>query len=227
MAKVDSSVFEFLTAIKDNNNREWFNENKKMYELAHQHMIHFADEVLYELEKVDKIETASGKKSLMRIYRDIRFSKDKTPFKINFGGGFKRATSALRGGYYFHIEPNNCFVGGGFWGPNKEDLLLIREQIANDPSVLRNVIESKDFKEAFGELMGDKLKTAPKGFPKDHEAIDLLRYKSFIVKKDFSMDEVLSYDFSEKVVKAFTQMHPFFDCMSEFLTTDLNGESLI
>ena len=227
MAKVDPSVFDFLTAVKNNNNREWFNDHKKQYEVAHEHMIHFADELLFELQKADQIDTVSGKKSLMRIYRDVRFSKDKTPFKVNFGGGFKRATTSLRGGYYYHIEPGNCFVGGGFWGPNKEDLLLLREQIAQDSSGLRTVVDSKEFKNMFGSLLGDQLKTAPKGFPKDHKDIDLLRYKSFIVKKDFNFEESLREDFSEKMVDAFDAMRPFFDVMSEYLTTDLNGESLV
>ena len=127
---ISASNLSFLMDLKKNNNREWFNKHKDRYLKEHQHMIAFADALLAELKKLDNIETASGKESLFRIYKDTRFSKDKTPYKINWAGGFKRATKKLRGGYYFHIEPGNSFVGGGFWGPNPEDLKRIREDIA-------------------------------------------------------------------------------------------------
>ncbi|MBL7898169.1 MAG: DUF2461 domain-containing protein, partial [Crocinitomicaceae bacterium] len=115
---IDKSVFDFLKKLKKNNDRDWFNAHKEDYLKQHEIMIQFADNLLVEMQKHDHIETASGKKSLHRIYRDIRFSSDKTPYNTNFSGGFKRATAALRGGYYFHLEPGNSFVGGGFWGPN-------------------------------------------------------------------------------------------------------------
>ena len=130
MSKLQSSTFEFINQLKENNNREWFTENKKKYQEEHEIMIGFAEEVLSKMKEFDEIETASGKRSLQRIYRDTRFSKDKTPYKQYWGGGLKRATKQLRGGYYFHIEEGNSFVGGGFWGPNADDLKLIRQQIA-------------------------------------------------------------------------------------------------
>ena len=227
MSKLQSSTFEFINQLKENNNREWFTENKKKYQEEHEIMIGFAEEVLSKMKEFDEIETASGKRSLQRIYRDTRFSKDKTPYKQYWGGGLKRATKQLRGGYYFHIEEGNSFVGGGFWGPNADDLKLIRQQIAVDEESLRSIITSKSFKSVFGELLGEQLKTAPKGFPKDHSAIDLLRYKQFLIKHDFTDEEVLADNFPEKVVETFKEMRPFFDLMSNFLTTDLNGESII
>ncbi len=224
---IDKQVFTFLQKIKKNNNREWFTENKSEYEKAHQSMIVFADDLLTEMEKFDDIETVSGKKSLMRIYKDIRFSKDKTPYKTHWGGGFKRATAARRGGFYYHIEPGNSFVGGGFWGPNKDDLHLIRQQIELNADPLRKVINSKAFKSSFGELKGEQLKTAPKGFDKEHADIDLLRYKQFLISTKLDDKDLMSDQGSKIVAKHFKAMLPFFDVMSEYLTTNLNGESTI
>lgn len=226
MPKIERESITFLKELNQNNNREWFQENKYKYELAHENMIGFASLLLIEMSKHDDIETPTGKKSLHRIYRDIRFSKDKTPYKTNLSGSFSRATKLLRGGYYFHIEPGNSFVGGGFWGPSKEDLQLIREHIAQDDEPLRSVINSKAFKGTFKKLEGEQLKTSPKGFESDHPAIDLLRYKSFLIRKDFTDDEVIAGDFYLKVNDTFKAMRPFFDVMSDYLTTNLNGELL-
>lgn len=229
MAKyqLDKSVFDFLKKLKKNNDRDWFNANKSTYLAEHEKIILFADALLIEMNKHDHIETASGKKSLHRIYRDTRFSNDKTPYKLNWSGSFKRATAALRGGYYFHLEPGNSFVGGGFWGPSPEDLKRIREDIAVNGDDLVKVIHSKKFKSTFGQLEGDALKTAPKGFDKEHEYIDLLRMKQFVITKSFTDEEVLEPIFYLKMAAAFKEMRPFFDYMSEALTTDANGVKLV
>lgn len=221
------TTFKFLKKLKKNNTREWFSTNKPEYELALSGVVVFAEELLAEMQKHDQIETVSGKKSLYRIYRDIRFSKDKTPYKIHWAGGFKRATASLRGGYYFHLEPGNSLIAGGFWGPNSADLKHIRDHIAQDDEPLREVINHKSFKKHFSQLHGETLKTAPKGFDKEHPAVDLLRYKQFILTHKFEDDDVLSKDFAKKVSKTFVHMRPFLDCMSDILTTDLNGVPLI
>lgn len=226
MAQLTKESLEFLNTLKANNDRDWFNVNKEEYLKQHQNIVEFADDLLEKLKKHDDIETPTGKKSLFRIYRDVRFSKDKSPYKTNWAGGFKRATKHLRGGYYFHIELDNVFVGGGFWAPNKDDLQRIREDIVTDASELRSIITSKDFVKTFGKLEGEQLKSCPKGFDKDHPDIDLLRYKQFIVSKKFSKKEALSKDFSEMVDDTFQKMRPFFDYMSVSVTTDANGVSL-
>jgi len=227
MATISKDSIAFLKKLSKNNDRDWFQENKDEYVKQHEGMIAFADELLGLMNEHDNIETVSGKKSLYRIYRDVRFSKDKSPYKTNWSGGFKRATKQLRGGYYFHIQPGgNSFVGGGFWGPNKEDLLRIREEIATDASEMREILTSEDFVETFGTLVGDQLKTAPKGFDKEHKDIDLLRFKQFIFAKNFTDEEVLSDDFVHQVNDTFKKMRPFFDLMSEILTTDSNGAPL-
>lgn len=220
-------AFDFLKKLKKNNNRIWFNDHKDQYLSAHQNVIDFADDLLAKMARHDHIETQSGKKSLFRIYRDTRFSKDKTPYKSNWAGGFKRATKKLRGGYYFHIQPGNSMIAGGFWNPNSQDIKHIREQIAQDDTPLKKVLRSKKFKDYFGELQGEQLKAAPKGFDKEHPSIDLLRYKQLILVHNFKDSEVLHKDFSSQVAQGFKNMRPFMDCMSELLTTDLNGVSLV
>jgi uncharacterized protein (TIGR02453 family) len=225
--QISKSNLDFIRKLKKNNNREWFNKNKDWYLREHQNTIDFADALIDELNKYDEIETPSGKRSLFRIYRDVRFGKDKSPYKANWSGSLKRATPFRRGGYYFSIAPGNSYAAGGFWGPNPGDLALIRGHISRDDIGLREVIADRSFKKTFGELAGEKVKTAPKGYSKDHPAIDLLRYKQFLVSHKFSDEEVLAPDFQKKVAKVYLAMHPFFDYMSEILTTDLNGISLV
>ena len=223
---IEESSINFLRKLVKNNNREWFNANKSLYIEEHEKIISFADTLLEELKKFDKIETATGKKALHRIYRDVRFSKNKAPYKNNWSGSFKRASNLLRGGFYFHIEPGNSFVAGGFWGPNKEDLFKLRKGIQSEESEFRKILDSVRFKKVFGELIGEQLKTAPKGFDKDLSSIDLLRYKQYVLKHDFTDEEVKSKDFYKKAVEVFIAMHPLFDLMSYILTTDENGTPL-
>lgn len=221
---IRQSGFDFLQTLKENNNREWFNEHKPAYQQELSQIENFAEALLGKLNTHDLIETPSGKSSLFRIYRDTRFSNDKTPYKTHWSGSFKRATKQRRGGYYFHIEKGNSFVAGGFFGPSPDDLRLIRNDIAFDPTPLRRILKSKLFVSTFETLKGDQVKTAPKGFPADHEAIDLLRYKQFLLIRNFTDKEVLSASFPDEVNNTFKAMRPFFDYMSEVLTVDGNGE---
>jgi len=224
---IPKSSLDFLHELKENNNKIWFDENKPKYLIELNHIQNFADALLKELSKTDVLETQSGKKSVYRIYRDIRFSKDKTPFKTFWGGSYTRATSARRGGYYFHLEKGNSFFAGGFWGPNAADLKRIRSEFAHDHESFREILNSKTFKNTFGILQGEQLKTAPKGFDADHEAIDLLRFKQFLIIKRFTDEEVLGPLFLEQALETFKNMRPFFDYMSEVLSTDINGASVL
>lgn len=220
---INSSSFDFLQTLKQNNNREWFADHKDQY-LAEQELVEdFANQLLAALNTHDVIETASGKKSLYRIYRDTRFSKDKTPYKTHWSGSFKRATKFRRGGYYFHIEPGNSFVAGGFWGPNADDLKLIRESLTFDAQPFREILQSSAFVANFGYLKGEQLKTTPKGFDAAHPDIDLLRYKQFLVVRKFANEDVINKDFAQLVTQTFQDMRPFLDYMTEVLTTDGNG----
>ncbi len=225
---ISAANFKFLKDLKKNNDREWFNANKDRYTDAHENTIAFFDALIQEMNKHDDIETVSGKKCLMRIYRDIRFSKDKTPYRAYWMGGLSRSGKALRGGYFVSIVPGNeSHIGGGFYNPNSEDLRHIRKQIQQDPAPLRKILKSKSFKDTFGELRGEKLKTAPKGFDKEDPAIDLLRHKNMYVLKKFKDSELKKEGAVKEVAKTLKKVRPFFDHMSEILTTDLNGQSLI
>lgn len=221
------TTLSFLQNLSKNNNREWFQANKADYDAAHQEMIDFANKLLLEMNTHDVIETPTGKKSLFRIYRDVRFGKDKTPYKTHWAGFMRRAGADRRGGYFYRIGLDGAYVMGGFFNPNTQDLLHIRNQLSQDGDFLREVIDSKKFKNFFGELGGEQLKTAPRGFEKDHPDIDLLRYKQFIIRHDFTLTEATKSNFPKKMSEAFQNMRPFFDCMTEILTTDLNGISLI
>ena len=223
--KIPASSFDFLSQLKKNNNRDWFNEHKDEFIKEQHHIELFAESLLEELRSHDLIETPSGKKSLHRIYRDIRFSKEKTPYKTNWSGSFKRA-GKLRGGCYFHIEKGNCFIAGGFWAPNPDDLKRIREDLAFDDMPLRKILKSKSFSSTFGEMQGEQLKTTPKGFDAENSAIDLLRYKQFLLIRNFTDKEVLDSTFLKEANQTFKNMRPFFDYMTDVLTTDINGIEL-
>ena len=225
--KIVASNLEFLKLLKKNNNREWFAAHKERFLLEQQKMVDFADALLFEMNKHDVLETLSGKKSLYRIYRDTRFSKDKTPYKTNWAGGFQRATKKRRGGYYFHIEPGNSFVSGGFWGPEPKDLKRIRDEFAYDAAPMRKILKSKSFINTFGNLKGEQIKTSPKGFSSDNAAIDLIRYKQFLLVKKFTDKEVMNDKFVNQVNDTFKKMRSFFYYMTEVLTTDENGISTV
>lgn len=220
---IQPSILAFLTDLSVNNNRDWFMAQKDRFSEAKQDFKVFADALLMEMNKIDHIEALK----LYRIYRDVRFSKDKIPYKNSMSGSMSRATKLLRGGYYFHIEPGNCFLAGGFWEPSKEDLARIRHEIAYDSASLLAIINSEDFKKSFAKLDGDQLKSAPKGYPRDHEAIELLRYKNFLLMQKFTDEEVLQPAFLQSVVQGFQAMRPFFDYISDVLTTDENGVLIV
>lgn len=221
--RIPASSLDFLKLLKNNNNREWFNARKNEFLKEQAYIETFAGLLLDELSKHDLIETASGKKSLHRIYRDTRFSKEKIPYKINWSGSYTRATKQLRGGYYFHLEPGNSFLAGGFQAPNADDLKRIRDEISFDSTPLKKILNSKSIIETFGGLRGEQLKTTPKGYDANNEAINLLRYKQFILIKNFTDGEVLSPTFIFHANQTFRNMRPFFDYMSEVLTSDKDG----
>jgi len=226
-AIIKKDSLDFLTDLSKNNNREWFNTCKDRYLTARDNIIDFADALLVEMNKHDQIETPSGKRSVFRIYRDVRFAKDKTPYNNHWSGVFKRATKKLRGGYYFRIESGNSGLVGGFWGPDTDDMKRIRQDIDANPDTWRELLGNKTLVETFGTLYGEQLGSAPRGYAKDHPAIDLLRYKQFMLRHLFTDEEVLSPDFVYKVNDVFKKMRPFLDFMSEVLTTDANGMDLV
>ncbi len=223
MQIINPDLFSFFSKLKQNNNRDWFQSNKAEFKLLEGQVKLFMKEIEQNLQINDKIEKAK----MFRIYRDVRFSKNKTPYKTHFGLAFHREKPALRGGYYLHLEPENSFLGVGFWAPEKEDLQRIRKELEIDAEEYRQIMDNKAFKKHWGSLSGEEVKTAPKGFSKEHPNIDLIKKKQHVFIKNFSDQEVLSSDFIRVIDTHFQNIRPFFDYMSHVLTTDLNGVSLL
>ena len=219
---IEGSTIKFLKDLEKNNNREWFTVHKDQYEAALENVKKFKDAVVKGVGKKDMIEDGR----VFRIYRDVRFSKDKAPYKNNFGIHFTRSGRERRGGYYLHIEPGKSFVGGGFWAPEPADLKRIRDEFAFDDKPIRKITSNKTFVKYFGTLNGEELKTAPSGYERDHPAIDLIRKKQYIIGRNFKDKEVLDKSFLKEVILTFEAMRPFFDYMSEVLSTNLNGEAI-
>ena len=220
---IPQKALTFFKDLEKNNNRDWFNERKPEFKQLETEVKSFYNALLDKLQKHDDVD----KLKMFRIYRDVRFSKDKSPYKTHFGGSFRRKKPQLRGGYYLHISPGDSFIATGFWQHNKDDLFRIRKEFEIDDTEIRAIIENKKFKNVWGEFVGDEVKTAPKGFNKEHPAIDIIKKKQFIFVKKFSDKEVTSAEFLNDVNEAFKTIRPYFDYMSEVLTTDLNGVSLI
>ncbi|MBQ0117845.1 MAG: DUF2461 domain-containing protein [Flavobacterium sp.] len=223
MKKLNKESLTFLQALEENNNRVWFADQKPVFDRVFGDVKDFFRSIYEEMEMHDDLAPIH----IHRIYRDVRFSKNKLPYKNYFGLHIARSKPKLRGGYYLNIEPGgHSFVGGGFWEPDAADLLRIRKDIARDPSELRAILAHPDFVSEFGVLSGDKLKTAPKGFDKEHEAIDLLRHKQFLAMKFYTDEEILKPDFAKQVIRGFLALQPFFDYMTDVLTTDANGAAI-
>lgn len=223
LPNIPSDVFTFFKALEKNNTREWFEPQKKRFKALENNIKTFAAELQSAMNENDHVD----KFKLFRLYRDVRFSKDKTPFKTHFGISFHREKPALRGGYYLHIKPGDNFIATGFWSPEKEDLLRIRKEMEMDAKAFRDTIAVPSFKKVWGRMEGDEVKTAPKGFSKEDPNIDLIRKKAYLFTKKYSDQEVLSKDFLLQVCQDFKAARPFLNFMSNVLTTDLNGESLL
>tara|TARA_R110002126_G_scaffold102687_2_gene234837 strand:+ start:886 stop:1572 length:687 start_codon:yes stop_codon:yes gene_type:complete len=222
---IPKSVFTFFKKLEKNNNRDWFNENKPEFKAIEKDVKAVYNTILDNLNAHDEID----KLKVFRIYRDVRFSKNKLPYKTHFGGSFHRSKPRLRGGYYLHIQPNNeSFIATGFWEPAKEDLLRIRKEFEMDDTEIKAILADKKFNTIWGDtFVGDEVKTAPRGFDKDHKAIDLIKKKQYIFTKKYTDKAVLDANFLSEVNASFKAIRPFFNYMSDVLTTDLNGVSLI
>ena len=220
---ISKKALEFLKNLKDNNDRDWFEIHKPEFQTLQADTKAFFESVGERLEKHDAV----GKPKMFRIYRDVRFSKDKRPYKTHFTASFPRLGPHLRGGYYMHVQPGASFLATGFWNPNKEDLLRIRKELEMDAGEFKEAIADKNLVDLWGNLQGEAVKTAPKGFDREHPDIELIRHKQFLFIRNFTDGEVLSDTFINEVDRSFRAIRPFFDLMSLVLTTDLNGESVL
>lgn len=220
---ISQPTLNFLKSLSQNNNKAWFEQHKPDFIVAQNQIKDFYGQLFERYRHSDTLDYHK----IYRIYKDVRFAKDKTPYKTHFGGVFHRVKPQYRGTYYLHIEPGNSFVGGGFWGPEAHDLLRVRKEFEADAASIQKIINQPDFKNAFGGFQGEAVKTAPKGFDKDHPNIELIKWKQYIVGHAFTDAEVMDKNFADNVLYHFRLLKPFFDYMSEVLTTNLNGETLI
>lgn len=207
---IKQSTFDFLAGLKENNNRDWFIAHKNEYEHSRDNVIELVSEIINGLSKIDPHVTADNdpKKCVMRIYRDIRFSKDKTPYKNNFG---IHNLTDYKGhmGYYIHIEPGQSFIGGGYWMPQGDHLKAIRQEIDYNAADLKAVIDNPEFKKLYGEFRNqEKLKTVPSGYHAGDENIDLLKLKNFAAIHQVSDAELQHKNIAVKIVKVFKQLYP-------------------
>jgi len=212
-------VLQFLHDLSENNNKEWFNANRSRYEESRDTMLFVTEVLINEIRKFDpEISVMNPKDCMFRIFRDVRFSKDKQPYKTNFGifiakGGRKSSHA----GYYLHIEPGSSFAGGGMYMPPAEPLKAIRNYLAAHGDEFLELINNKDFRSIYPEMHNHQLKTAPKGFPKDHPYIDLLRYKSFVFSTSLENNLITSENFIEFVVNAFRNLQPVNETINHVL----------
>ncbi|MEO7080437.1 MAG: DUF2461 domain-containing protein [Flavobacteriales bacterium] len=223
---ITPATLAFLKDLEKHNDRDWFLAHKDRYLVALENMRNFADAWIERMNKHDRIETPSGKDALRRIYSDQRFHKDRPPYRTYFGGRLVRQKPALRGGYYFRITPGASFIACGFFDPEAADLKRLRMDILYDHETWQRLLKGKALRTYLGTLEGKQLKTAPRDFPKDHEAIDLLRHTQFLFQRSFTDKEVLAPGFVDVVNTAYKSVRPFFDHLSEVLTTDENGNPL-
>ena len=210
---IKAETFNFLNELAANNNREWFAQNKQWHDESRQNVLDFVGRLISGLSKVDPAIPASldPKDCVMRIYRDIRFSLDKTPYKTNFGVGISPNGKNFNGpGYYVHISPEECFVAGGCWMPEKDQLKLIRQEIDYNSSDFRQSLERFMQTCRNGRLDNEHaLKTTPKGYTADHPDIEYLRLKSYTVTVPLKLSELKNPAAAKAVLKAFTAINPF------------------
>jgi uncharacterized protein (TIGR02453 family) len=214
MTTISKNTFTFLKDLKNNNNRDWFMDNKPKYLDAKLEFEGFIDALIAEISKFDNsIGHHTGKECVFRIYRDVRFSKDKSPYKTHLGAHIssaaKKSEIHSRAGYYIHIGPGESMLAGGAYLPQGSWIKAIRQEISYNANDLKKIINGKKFKEYFGEIEGEKLKKAPKGYEPDHPEIELLRYKSFLATHKVSDKEVNSATFLSQATNVFKVLHPF------------------
>ncbi len=220
METIKKSTLDFLTAIKCNNNRDWFIVNRPLYLEAKENFEAFVQVIIDKIIVFEPLmKGLEAKSCVYRINRDIRFSNDKSPYKTHLGAFIIRGgknNGDKYAGYYFHIEPGKSIMAGGAYMPPSPWLASIREKISEQPGEFIKIINSKEFIKYFSGIDGEKLKKAPKGYPSDHPHIELLKFKSYLVVNEASDKMVLSDDYIDHVLKVFKAMKPLNDFLNEY-----------
>lgn len=214
-ATITKETLSFLKKLEKNNNREWFNENKALYTSAQQNVLEFVTELLEEMSKFDEnFVKLDPKKTLFRIYRDTRFSKDKSPYKTNFGASINGiGKKDGGGGYYLHISPKECFLAGGVYMCDPKMLKKIRTEISVNADEFSSIINQKDFKKF--EFINVKLSRVPQGFEKDDPMAEYLKMKHLVVSLDIKEEDLMKADSVKMVADTFKKMSKFVDFLNE------------
>lgn len=217
---LQSSTINFLKSLKKNNNKVWFDQNREKYISSKYDFEKFVNELLHKMVSFDPdMKELEAKNCLFRINRDIRFSKDKTPYKINISASFnKGGKKSINAGYYFHVQPGgNSFVGGGLWMPAAPELKKLRQEIDYCFPEFKKIINSPAFKKNYGELEREKdqmLVNVPKGYDKENPAAEFLKLKSFVATKNIPDSVLLLSDLSNEIARAFKALTPFVKFMN-------------
>lgn len=221
MAAIKKETVQFLKDLKKNNNREWFNANKDKFVAANENFIGFVDDLIAQVAKFDKsVANMTGKDCVFRIYRDTRFSKDKTPYKTHFGASMMPNKNGCGcAGYYFHLDPSDAFLGGGMHMAETAQVKALRQEIAYNADKFKKIISDKTFKQNF-ELKGEKLQKVPPGYDKDDPMAEYLKYKSLWVNHKIDSGKILSKDLATHCAKMFKAMVP----LNTFINEAVSGE---
>jgi len=206
-------ILNFLSELKKNNNRDWFEANKNTYKKAAQEFEKGVEYLISQLSELDPlIGQLRPKDCIFRIYRDVRFSKDKSPYKPNFGAAISRGgRKSPFGLYYLHFEDDNSFVAGGIYMPPNDVLNKVRQEIDYNADEFKKIVNTSTFKKFFNELQGDKLKKTPKGYRPDDENIELLKFKSYLAVHNVNNKKVLEKDFLTYCIEVYKAMKPLND----------------
>jgi uncharacterized protein (TIGR02453 family) len=210
MAIISKETFTFLNKLKSNNNRPWFEKNRSLYEKARAEYLSFTTSLVEGIRKIESIPEKEPAKYMHRIYRDIRFSKDKTPYKSHLSSIIERGPENQKCPVYFHIQPGKSMMGGGVWDPSSETLKKIRQEIDYNSAGLKKIINTKDFLKYFGKISGDKLSRPPKGYEADNPNIEFLKFKQLYIERGFDDELVLSKHFIPELLKSYKAAMPFF-----------------
>jgi len=214
---VHENTLTFISELAINNNKPWFDTHKESYNAAKSDFEEFVGQVLAGLGAAEpEFLEQKAKDCVFRIFRDVRFSKDKTPYKAHFGASFSKGGRKFMGaGYYLHIEPGGrSFAGGGLWMPETPMLKAVRQEIDYNYAEFSAAIGGDQFKKYFSGIEGERVKTFPQGYTADNPAIDYLKMKSFVAMHHLEDDELKAEDFAGKVVGIFAAMRPFIDFLN-------------
>jgi len=216
MMTIKKATIQFLQDLNENNNRNWFNNHKEMYIAANENFIQFVQSLIEEVSRFDQsVAGLDAKSTVFRIYRDIRFSKDKSPYKINFGAGLMgKGKECGIAGYYFHLQPGSSFLAGGVYMSESKDLRAIREEISSNGKEFLKIINDENFKNNF-TIEGEKLINIPLGFSKEDPMGEYLKYKELMIIHSVDDTKILSDDFNTYCANIFKAMVPFNSFVNE------------